>query len=200
MELLRLQRTDGSADTYAQDIETAYEQIKPFLPAEATDILDIGSGMAGISAKLYRHYDRQRTKPWAYGPRLYLADRDIVTPKDKLRYGYTDAGQDASAYNSFPLALKLLENNYVDLEQVTCVDTEKTEIPSKRFDVVISLLAWGFHFSIDSYWPQVRPGGVLICDMRKSQGSLTKLLEMYPTAVLAENFSYKKFNRMVVQC
>jgi len=50
---------------------------------------------------------------------------------------------------------------------------------STSIDVVVSILAWGFHFPISTYLPAVyqalKPGGILIVDIRKGTNGLEEL-------------------------
>ena len=176
-----LQRTwikQMTAHAYEWDCRGDYEAIAPALPSRCAALLDIGCGMAGIDLFLYRHY----TAP----PHLYLLDHDkIDAPVD---YGYTDT---PSAYNSLNVTRTLLEANGIPSDAITMLWAANDYyglLIDGQVDLVVSLLAWGYHFPIATYLDQVykvlAPGGRVIVDVRKGTGGLDALRACFDCEVL----------------
>ncbi len=148
---------------YAEDVARDYELMKPCLPAKAAATLDIGCGMAGIDALLWRHYGN---------PVVNLLDG---TGDSDVRILFH---QTMSPYNSMPVARQLLEGNGVPADRIVeWAPDPALSLP--QCDLVLSLLSWGFHFPVATYLPLVerclRPGGRLILDVRKGVGGLDEL-------------------------
>ena len=155
LPLLRKQRTHyrDPAREYGEELRHTFATFSHLLPAKARRVLDIGCGMAGIDALLSEHY--------GHDVDLYLADRQGESPK--IRLGFSRA---ASHYHDFVSALDLLSANAVRIDQVHPINVDQDKFPSEPFDVVISLLSWGFHYPIDDYAPRIASGGVIIADIR----------------------------------
>lgn len=144
------------ADAYADDVAREFAMLKPYLPPHAEAILDIGCGMAGIDVPLYWHFG---------APKIFLLD---ATKKDPIHYGFRAR---AAFYNSLESARDLLIANSVPEKDINLfVATENFDIPNTKFDFIFSLIAWGFHFPVETYLANVydalKPGGVLIIDIR----------------------------------
>lgn len=129
---------------YAAEVEKDFAEIDPYLPEFADSIIDIGCGLAGIDVYLKRRY------PHAH---LTLLDGDGDLPV----YGW---GETNNPYGSKALADELLEANGVRADRWVKADTRD----HLRSDLVVSLVAWGFHFPLKTY--DVR--GFCIADLRKS--------------------------------
>jgi SAM-dependent methyltransferase len=148
--------TSRITKAYADDIAREFVMLKPYLPPSAEAILDIGCGMAGIDVPLYRHFG---------APKIFLLD---ATQKDPIHYGFKPR---AAFYNSLNAARDLLIKNGVPEKDINLfVATENFDVPKVKFDLIFSLIAWGFHFPIETYLNNVynalKPGGVLIIDVR----------------------------------
>jgi SAM-dependent methyltransferase len=156
VEYFRWRRIEG---LYSEDIETDYRQIRDYLPARALNILDIGCGMAGIDVHLFKHFAGQ--------PKIFLLDK---TRKDFIFYGYKDRG---AFYNDFHLTGRFLEMNGVPMEKAVFIDAEAGSVSAQdtKFDLVISLISWGFHYPLQIYFEEVlatlAPDGAIIVDVRK---------------------------------
>lgn len=67
--------------------------------------------------------------------------------------------------------------------------------PSQTFDVVVSLLSWGFHYPISTYAP--RCSGVMVVDVRKGTNGEGDLRKYGDLTVVHEA---QKYRRVVVRC
>jgi len=146
-----------------------YAILAPALPPQVDHILDIGSGVAGIDALLFQHYRRDATITFS------LLDRTQTDAR--LRYGFAGRGE---FHNSLDVARDLLIANGVRSECIRLVPAQAGyDVPVRDVDLALSLRAWGFHFPVETYLPEVmhalRPGGWLIIDVRPGTGGETAL-------------------------
>ena len=155
LPLLREQRTHYTpgreAEQYSAELERTFEQIKSVAKTPPRRVLDIGCGMAGIDVLIGREWP---------GCEIHLLDKDGVSPV--INAGYHAKPDDFSHYHSFDCALALLADNGVN-NQIYC----HQQLPDIEFDLVISLLSWGFHYPLTTYAP--RCTGPIIVDARKGQ-------------------------------
>lgn len=162
LPFVRLQRTGISPDRYGEVIAAEYAELAPYLPEAVAAVLDIGCGVAGIDVHLARRYPDAR---------LYLLDR--TERAERIPYGYGDG----SFYNSLEAARELLWANGVDPERVETIEAPGVELP--RVDLVVSLLAWGFHLPVGAYLDRLKlsPGGRVVLDLRLGTGGRAALAE-----------------------
>jgi len=152
---------------FQQDMENEYQEIKNFLPTKADHILDIGSGIAGIDIFLSRHYNHQID--------IHLLDKTAV---DKtIHYYFEERG---SFYNSLDLAKQFLMDNQVPEDKIHLHEVNNdNSCFALKYDLIISLISWGFHYPLSTYLTQVKSslaeGGVLIIDIRKDSTGLEVL-------------------------
>lgn len=146
--------------SFDADMRAEYARIAGDLPANARAILDIGCGVAGIDILLSEHYRNQVD--------IYLLDKTAIDAQ--VYYGFEGRG---SVYNSLTLSQEILELNGVPAERIHTMEaTDDNRLPTAPggFDLVLSLISWGFHYPVNTYIRQVydalRPGGVLIFDIR----------------------------------
>lgn len=140
-------------------IEYDMALIRPWLPQEVTKVLDIGSGVAGIDARLHGLY------PDAH---FYLLDGSDVN----VQYG---TETEHNLYNSQTAAQRLMAKNGVPSEQVHLLGvTPDYTIDGDGFDLVLSLFSWGWHYPLGAYAEAVAaatvPGALLIVDVRNHEG------------------------------
>lgn len=145
--------------------EIHFNLIKDWLPAKVSSILDIGSGPAGIDVWLARHYG-------AIEINLLDGDRHIeAIGKNQVGFrAHTEAWKDRNE------GARLVREHAPD-----CVVKGHPPDPSLTIpaDLIVSLRAWGHHFSVETYIGLVerslRPGGRLILDIRNSTDGLAVL-------------------------
>lgn len=161
----------GIKREFSDDIREDYKMLSPHLPLNASSILDIGCGVAGIDILLYNHYKRAK---------IYLLDKSIID--DTIHYGYEHCG---SYYNSLTVAKQFLEDNGAHKSDIHLQEaTRHNDITFRgKFDIIISLLSCGFHYPLNTYidqmYDKLNPGGVLIIDIRKDTNAEVQLLEMF---------------------
>jgi len=156
-------RRDAIKQLYCEDMSIEYETIRDHLPQTCQNILDIGCGMAGIDIFLFQHYQSDTNIDY------FLFDKTEINRK--VFYGYKEK---SAFYNSLILAKRFLTLNGIDESKIHTM-----EVPSNNkisidisFDLVISLISWGFHYPLSQYLDDVyellNDGGTLILDLRKT--------------------------------
>jgi len=166
LQLVESFRSKELARAYSEDLEGEYRSLVPRLPDRAVHVLDIGCGLAGIDLFLHRHYRGE--------VELHLLDRDGVS---EVFYGFKSQG---AFYNSLALARELLQQNGVPASRVHTYDVSREGLPSAQsFDLMLSLISWGFHYPVSTYIRKVfealSPQGVLILDIRHGTGGREEL-------------------------
>lgn len=176
-------RADAIKKAFTADVEKDGASIRAHLPSKLDVLLDIGCGIGGADVVLY-HALRPK--------RMYLLDKDGVD--SSIWYGFTKEG---AAYNSFDLLRSLLISNGVPEDVFQLIDISHQPFPQIRFDLVISLLSWGFHYPVSTYLPVVYDSltevGVLIIDVRKDTDGEDQLRTAFSTVeVIQEKQKWRR--------
>lgn len=185
LPLLREQRTHYTdiSTQYGEELQRTYDTFKSYLPANVNHILDIGSGMAGIDVFVGRRYPKAT---------IHLLDKQGVSPT--INAGFNRTADQFAHYNDFDGAIELLRENGL-YNPILTYDMNRVAYPQQPYDVVISLLSWGFHYPIHTY--DVDCIGTMIVDCRKDTDSEAQLSDYGKVTVVHEG---RKFRRVVVQC
>lgn len=163
---------------YASDVLQDLDSLLPALRQSDRRFLDIGCGVAGIDAALFRLLERPAEA------RFFLFDRSTIDPL--LHYGF---GANASYYNSLGIAELMLTSNGVDPSQITFLTAPDTSELAKAapVDLALSLYAWGYHFPVESYlndcWDVLVSGGRLVIDIRSGTDGLARLQSKFRQVV-----------------
>ena len=191
-ELYELFRKKKIESLHTNEMYAILDTIRACLPSAPSAILDIGAGLGGIDLTLHNYFDSH--------PTLYLLDKEGVSPT--RHGGYHVSAKDFPHYNSFRCARRFLEVNGVPAEKIKTIDITTSSFPTEKFDLVISLLSWGFHFSVDTYiqevYNQLNKGGRLVLDIRKGTDSmdiLRKVFGITPTVL----YNGKDFIRVGIE-
>ena len=171
IELIKMQRSNYGKKNiikkYNKDMENEFNQLLQFLPENCNSIIDIGCGLAGVSILLSNYYNY---------PELYLIDKNEIS--EKVKYGYSD---NPTFYNSFEILKKILDMNMI--ENYYFIDPENDFSDFKNIDIVISLLACGFHFPINIYFNRIfyclSANGIFVCDIRKTENHQIEIIKHY---------------------
>ena len=176
---------------YETDLKNDYCAIKEFLPKTCCNVLDIGCGVAGINVFINGHYPDRAVN-------FYLLDKSQVDRT--VFYGFNPKGE---FYNSLEIAREMLtKNGIVDscVQLVEATDCNDIKVNSK-IDLVISLISWGFHYSVGTYLDKVydvlNEDGVAILDIRKGTDCLNEVKRKFDkVAVIMET---KSFHRVLMK-
>ena len=179
LPLLLQQRTqhahlDNAEVERAVDAEIAQfvDTVGPLLPTAATPqtFIDIGCGLGFGLLGLSR----------IYGARNLFVGIDRDAPTEEVIYGFSER---PSSYNDLKATRLVLEAGGVQPDCIRLIDIDTQPFPEVRADVVISILAWGFHFPVATYLDQVdaalKPGGSLVIDIRRGLGGEKALAADY---------------------
>ncbi len=153
---------------YMQDMNKEFETFVDFLPQKCQNIIDIGCGLAGVDIYLYHHYSR------AVG--LTLLDRSKTDAK--VRYNFRNNG---AFYNSLSIAKENLLAYGVSEADIICIEANRdfSINVNTNFELIISLLSWGFHYPVDAYLNQVTKlmaqDARVIIDVRKNTDGIETL-------------------------
>jgi hypothetical protein len=183
-----LLRAEYISKRFQKGILGDFNSIRSALPDETGAILDIGCGMAGIDVLLYRHYQPR------FQTDLYLLDYEATS--FRLRYGFST---DPAGYNSLAITDQFLSVNGVPAQCRHLLQPEALEsLPMKgRFRIILSLLAWGFHFPVATYLPStyelLASGGHLVLDIKKGTNGFDQLGSLFPRPrILVETPDYAR--------
>ena len=177
-------------DLYQADMEAEFDSIIDHLPTCLNNVLDIGCGIGGIDALIAAHYK--------YNINVFLIDKSVVD-KD-LHYGYDAKG---SCYNSLTYSKKFLTDNGVPNDRIFLQEANEknTIVFDARFDLIISLISWGFHYPVQTYldfvYKQLATDGLLIIDVRKGTSGIDELKAIFERTSIIKD--YPKYVRIKAQ-
>jgi SAM-dependent methyltransferase len=157
-------------------------------------VLDIGSGLGGVDVLLKQYYGNRKVQ-------FYLLDKSGIDKN--VYYGLTE---DGACYSSAALTKEFLMDNGFSMEQTQVIDISTDAFPVNiQFDVIISFISWGFHYSIDTYLKEtaqvLSEQGVMLLDIRRSSDAIEKLkccfsnVQVVPTQHLWSD----KWDKVLVQ-
>lgn len=170
--------------SYRLAVHHDWRLLLPIIPRKAKTILDIGCGIGGIHKFIFQTYQKQvRLK-------IYLADYNLVS--EKIYYGFN---LKAASYCSFDATRSYLAHVRIPEKCFQFIDLNKETLPSNvMFDLIISLLSWGFHYPVDTYLGYVlehlSPNGTVIIDCRRKTSGLDILKHHFKVTSIAERDRY----------
>ena len=172
LKLIEASRKDEISQLYSIDMQCEFETFRDFLPKNANRILDIGCGIGGIDIKLFKHYSSSETE-------ICLLDKEGISRE--VYYGFEDKG---AFYNSLILAKDFLAANSVPRNKISTFDIDSVDFPKGvKFDVIVSLISWGFHYPVETYlndaYAALSDSGVVILDIRKDTNGKAVLSEKF---------------------
>jgi SAM-dependent methyltransferase len=166
-----------------------YRSIRDYLPSNARNVLDIGCGIAAIDIFIDRHYKSSKDLLF------HLLDKTQID--DNLLYGFNQSG---AFYNSLDMAKHLLMENGIEPGRIKLYEVSNDAKPdiNQEFDIVISLISWGFHYPVDVYLDQVyqlmRHDGHLILDIRRDTNGEDKIRKYWRITLNIKGFWQLKNN------
>jgi len=172
---------------YWADMKSEYDSISEHIPSGLKNILDIGCGIGGIDALLAEHYK--------FDVNIFLIDKSVVDKN--YHYGYETSG---SFYNSLKLSKVFLKDfgvpdNRIFLQEATPQNSIEFDV---QFDLIISLISWGFHYPVETYLNSVHAklnaNGVLLLDIRKETNGLETIKGKFGFVKILKDFG--KFYRV----
>ena len=158
IELLCLHRTQYITiveKAYNKELNATLNKIAKFLPEEIKSIADIGGGIGGMGVLLNEKY----------GCHVNILEKDKYE-RSKRIIGYNKA-EDFGGYASKKVVEEVWEESGLAKKDLTYIDIDQSFVYPK-VDLTISLLSWGFHFPLDTYWKKASINSkYIIADCRK---------------------------------
>lgn len=168
---------------YNASLNNTFKTLLPFLPERCENLLDVGSGLSGISALLNRHYGG--------GVGVSLIDGVNDAP---VVISHNKPFNDMNVARAF-----LFENGVRRFNYFSPSETKSVESKVK-FDLVTSFGAWCFHFPPFAYLNFVTEntdeGSTIILDVRNDKPNWLEFLDdaLGPNRVIREA---KKFTKRI---
>ena len=187
-------RTKTILSKYAQIMTREFDTIQPHLGSSVSKVTSIGPGIGGLEIVMSRHLSSTH-QPRPY---LILVDKSGIDP---IHFGFT---QQAAVYNSLELLRQtLIANGHSEdrMEVVEAADSDHL-LKSHRnsVDLIVSLLAWGFHFPVSTYLHLakglLKPTGRIILDIRKETPGIADLNENFESIEVIHDDP--KFERLLI--
>jgi hypothetical protein len=171
---------------YLRECFLDYESIRKFIPKQIYNSLDIGCGLAGIDSFIFREYSK------ANNVHLHLADKDGET--ENIQYNYR---QTADIYNNLENTVKFLIDQGLPKSALSTTNVVNNKLPQDIcFELIFSLLSWGFHYPVITYLDYVHShlteSGVVILDCRKGTDDKVILCEKFEVVVINDNLKSER--------
>ena len=123
---------------YFNDMKSEHETIKDYINPKNKDILSIGGGLGGLELILNKEFDIKS---------FTFIERNFISPK--IKYGWDSNNNEG--YNNLNLLKNFLIKNNLPSSKFTIFDFDNDVLPSKKFDIVLSLFSLDYHYNFDVY-------------------------------------------------
>jgi len=166
-----------------------YDMIKDFLPEKINSVLDIGCGIGLIDIALYKHYNNSI--------KLHLLDKSNRIDENTSIRGFN---KNYVFYNSMDATRETLLNNGISNNDIFTyeVDINSELLSNQKYDIIISLLSCGWHYSIETYIEllnnNLETNGIIILDIRHNTGQLEYAKEYFTLKNHIVNLAESKEN------
>ncbi|WP_208860380.1 class I SAM-dependent methyltransferase [Pseudovibrio ascidiaceicola] len=171
---------DAVLRLYRKHIAKAVRVLKDHVPdlAEKGRFLDIGCGL-GFGLLVLKE--------------LYGVDHCFVgldkDGKDKeIQYGFQP---DAAIYNDLARTAENLQLNGIASENLSLINLDHDAFPDDTFDVVVSFLAYGWHFPISAYFETLkqitRKRSIIYLDLRRRADCISMMASEFDLVWAGEN-------------
>ena len=158
----------------------SYLAIKSHLPDNCKSILDIGCGLGFMDLCLFEHYNKNEE--------IHFNLFDKTEFPEKIHFGYKNK---ASFYNDLNLSRKILSDYGILNSKITTVEATNENLQKmESIDLIISCIAWGFHFPVSTYVQEVydlmNEKSVLIIDVRDGTGGIEELSKLFNVEIISQ--------------
>ena len=166
-----------------------YDMIKDFLPEKINSVFDIGCGIGLIDIALYKHYNNSI--------KLHLLDKSNRIDENTSIRGFN---KNYVFYNSMDATRETLLNNGISNNDIFTyeVDINSELLSNQKYDIIISLLSCGWHYSIETYIEllnnNLETNGIIILDIRHNTGQLEYAKEYFTLKNHIVNLAESKEN------
>ncbi|KZL11502.1 class I SAM-dependent methyltransferase [Pseudovibrio sp. Ad26] len=109
--------------------------------------------------------------------------------KDKeIKYGFQP---DAAIYNDLARTAENLQLNGIASENLSLINLDHDAFPDDTFDVVVSFLAYGWHFPISTYFETlkqvIRKKSIIYLDLRRRTDGISMMASEFDLVWAREN-------------
>ena len=159
-EVVREKNIQLPARAYGQINDEFTELLRYLNGFRPNRLADIGCGYGFFSFAAAKHFECD----------VELID---IETSENRHFGFEEVG---AAYSNLQKAARFLSDNGISEQKIRTTNPMKDDLNAiQPVDMIVSLLACGFHFPIDGYMPffeeKLVDGGRLIMDLRNSQAS-----------------------------
>jgi len=124
--------------SYYDRMSEEFKTLENHIDHKDKNFLSIGGGMGGLEVILNNNCEVNF---------FDFIERNFVSKK--VVYGWSD--NNSEAYNNLNLQTEFLVKNGLPMEKFNVFDFDKDSLPSKKFDVVISLYSLDYHYDFNQY-------------------------------------------------
>ena len=124
--------------SYYDRMSEEFKTLENHINHKDKNFLSIGGGMGGLEVILNNNCEVNF---------FDFIERNFVSKK--VVYGWSD--NNSEAYNNLNLQTEFLVKNGLPMEKFNVFDFDKDSLPSKKFDVVISLYSLDYHYDFNQY-------------------------------------------------
>jgi hypothetical protein len=124
--------------SYYDRMSEEFKTLENHIDHKDKNFLSIGGGMGGLEVILNNNCEVNF---------FDFIERNFVSKK--VIYGWSD--NNSEAYNNLNLQTEFLVKNGLPMEKFRVFDFDKDSLPSKKFDVVISLYSLDYHYDFNQY-------------------------------------------------
>jgi len=124
--------------SYYDRMSEEFKTIENHIDHKDKNLLSIGGGMGGLEVILNNNCEVNF---------FDFIERNFVSKK--VVYGWSD--NNSEAYNNLTLQTEFLAKNGLSKTKFKVFDFDKDTLPSKKFDVVISLYSLDYHYDFNQY-------------------------------------------------
>ena len=124
--------------SYYDRMSEEFKTLENHINHKDKNFLSIGGGMGGLEVILNNNCEINF---------FDFIERNFVSKK--VVYGWSD--NNSEAYNNLNLQTEFLVKNGLPMEKFKVFDFDKDSLPSKKFDVVISLYSLDYHYDFNQY-------------------------------------------------
>ena len=130
--------SDTIKKSYYNRMFEEFKTFEKYIDHNDKNILSIGGGMGGLEIILNNNCEVNF---------FDFIERNFVSKK--VVYGWSN--NNSEAYNNLNLQTEFLVKNGLPKEKFKVFDFDKDTLPSKKFDVVISLYSLDYHYDFNQY-------------------------------------------------
>ena len=124
--------------SYYDRMSEEFKTLENHIDRKDKNFLSIGGGMGGLEVIINNNCKVNF---------FDFIERNFVSKK--VVYGWSD--NNSEAYNNLNLQTEFLVKNGLPMEKFKVFDFDKDSLPSKKFDVVISLYSLDYHYDFNQY-------------------------------------------------